>query len=167
MRGIALSPMKSIFLFFNDLIICGTLFIGIYLKRIETKELSFKETNIALLKKEGILFPHIVYKQSYLETNRFTSAIYKENNNQFGMKYNKRGYALKINRGHAYYKDLSDCIKDYAAWQKIMMANHERHFNKKILTDEDYYFFLNNLVIGNTIHRYAEDPLYTIKLNKL
>lgn len=147
------------------------MFLGVYLERkevvLQDNIKPYKETIIACMKENGIIFPEIVYTQAVLETHFFTSAIYKENKNMFGMKYNKRGYALTVNRGHALYSSTLNSIKDYAAWQKIMVKSHETYFNKTIKTKEDYFFFLENIVINKQVYRYAEDLRYIQKINNL
>lgn len=57
----------------------------------------------------------VIYAQAYHETGGFTSAIFKENNNMFGLKLPKKRntFAKGENRGHAVYSDWVDCIADY------------------------------------------------------
>jgi uncharacterized FlgJ-related protein len=115
-----------------------------------------------------VKFPNIVYKQSHLETRHYTSKIFRENRNNFGMKRRTRSpYQVGELNGHAAYNSLYDSILDYADWQNERMTAYERHFNKTIKTEDDYYHFLNNIVIGKNIYRYAEDLAYTDKLRKL
>ena len=123
--------------------------------------------SVELYREYGIKFPEIVYKQSLLETANFTSNICLNNRNYFGMKYNSRGYADCEKNGHACYSSIVYSIRDYAAWQAIMMSNHERLFRKKIISEEDYYFFLERLVIKNSIYSYAEDKDYVKKLKSI
>lgn len=49
------------------------------------------------------------------ETGNFTSRIFKENNNCFGMKLAlvRKTTALKERYGHAVYSDLESCIEDF------------------------------------------------------
>lgn len=109
---------------------------------------------------QGIKFAEVPVAQSYWETGGFVSAIYKENKNPFGMKYNSRGLATGVNRGHATYPNQIAALKDYAAWQRTRIAAFERRFHK-IRTTEDYINMLDSLVIGNGMYRYAEDTCYT------
>jgi len=91
----------------------------------------------------------IVFAQAIEETGHFTSGIYKENNNLFGMKCAKqRPYAYTgKNRGHAYYDNWRQSVQDYAMWQAA-------YANK--LRDRDKYFtYLSN---------YAEKPGYANRL---
>ncbi len=104
----------------------------------------------------GIRHPKVVLAQMVHETNWFTSRIYHENKNYFGMKYNTRGYSIGIHRGHAKYSSYEDSLLDYAAWQRRVLALSK----KRITTDEEYLKLLDNLPICKNC-RYAEDPKYT------
>lgn len=106
----------------------------------------------------GMVAPRVVFAQTYLETDRLRSRIYKENHNRFGMKHNGRGYSKYERLGHAYYDNEVDSMLDYMAWQKQMLGS------RIIKSDTDYLNFLNNLPGGR---RYAEDKRYTEKLRKI
>jgi len=56
--------------------------------------------------------------QAKHETGNYTSAIFKENNNLFGMKLAKvrDKTATGENRGHAVYETLEDSIEDLDLW---------------------------------------------------
>lgn len=172
--------MKSLFWLIVDIIATGAivLFVALSLWDIPDYELKMKKYKenklqryLRLYKENGIRFDSIVVTQNFLETGNFTSAIYKENKNMFGMKYNSRGFAKGINRGHASYESELLAIKDYAAWQRIRIADYESYYNKKIVTYDDYYDLLNHTVVktknGIFIARYAEDPQYTEKLKRV
>lgn len=83
--------------------------------------------------------PHIVYAQALLETGNFTSKVYKENNNLFGLydSRNKKYYAFNH-------------------WSESIIA-YINYIQYKYSPPKDYYKFLQD--IG-----YAEDPKYTDKL---
>lgn len=83
--------------------------------------------------------PHIVYAQAILETGNFTSKVYKENNNLFGLydSRNKKYYAFNH-------------------WSESIIA-YINYIQYKYSPPKDYYKFLQD--IG-----YAEDPTYTDKL---
>jgi len=76
----------------------------------------------------------VVMRQIALETGSLSSAICQENHNLFGMKEPRirETTALGTKRGHAYYKDYIDSIKDYKLWQDARRVNEET----------DYYAFL-------------------------
>ena len=95
--------------------------------------------------------PYIVYAQAILESNDFTSHIYKANNNMFGMKMPERRptLAIGINRGHAVYRNWQECLTDYAIYQSSY---------KRGLTEEEYLKSLNS---------YAKDTSYIHKIRVL
>jgi len=94
----------------------------------------------------NIKFPAIVMAQALHESNRFTSDIYLENNNLFGMKkaYSRQSRATGVNRGHATYDNWEDSIIDYGYYQ----ANYLR----QVKTEAQYLLYLNKY--------YASDSLY-------
>ena len=114
----------------------------------------FSENNLMLvLTVLGVKEPEIVFRQAYLETGGFTSKIFLENHNLFGMKlpYKRKTTALGKKRGHAYYSNWVDSVRDMILYQKYYQNAIKRSYN--------YYSFLEN--------RYAEDPKYINKLKSL
>lgn len=97
-----------------------------------------------------VRFPHIVLAQSYLESERFSSPIWVENHNPFGMKLSKIRPTVSIgeNRGHASYKTWKDSVVDYIIWQVS--------FTRNIYDEYDYLEYLDRV--------YAEDGSYKKKL---
>lgn len=79
----------------------------------------------------------IVMRQVILETGNLSSAICRENYNLFGMKEPKirETTALGTKRGHAFYLNYIDSIKDYKLWQKARRVGEE----------DDYYHFLSSV----------------------
>lgn len=98
------------------------------------------------LKEVKVKFPYIVYAQALHETNRFTSGIFLENNNLFGMKmaWNRPTTAIGENRGHAVYACWEDSVLDYAFYQTSYL--------RSLKTEAEYLQYLNQ--------HYAEDPNY-------
>ena len=124
---------------------------------------------LRLYQRNGVIFPEIVILQNRLETGNFKSKISLENLNQFGMKHNKHGFSTGKVNGHACYPSIEASVQDYKRWQDQMIKTHHKSFpNHKIMTKEDYFWFLDHLYVtkGDTA-RYAEDLGYTRKLNKL
>lgn len=97
--------------------------------------------------------PDIVYAQILLESGTFTSVIYKNNSNLFGMKMSssRPSTAIREELGHAFYKDWKSSIQDYGYWQ----ASYARN-----LTRKQYFKLLNDLYCSAT-------PDYTERLKKL
>jgi hypothetical protein len=114
-----------------------------------------------LLKKcleyEAVLYQDIAILQSRLETGYFTSDIFLNGNNLFGMRYPIRRptVAAGIYKEHAKYDHWSDSVIDYALWQKYYLS---RGYRLEGEIDSDFY-----LVILKSIP-YAEDPRYVPKL---
>ena len=93
------------------------------------------------------------YKSSYVtaqamhETGNFTSPIFKENNNLFGIKKSREGkYQTGVNRGHATYKNVYQSIYDYydltknriTAYGKALNDVPEETFKKGSAVAEQY-----------------------------
>jgi len=93
----------------------------------------------------GIEHPEIVKQQIALETGMLTSAICLENSNLFGMKEPRvrETTALGTQRGHAYYHNYIDSIKDYKLWQDNMYDGG------------DYYAFLHRVGYAEANHYIA------------
>lgn len=89
------------------------------------------------IKRLNFRFPHIVYAQSMLETGSWTSTIYQENHNLFGMKEARirTNLAEGTNRSHAYYNNWKESLLDYAFYYATYL--HE------LKSEEDYYAYLD------------------------
>ena len=86
--------------------------------------MSYVEYIMSLLKRQGFTeeMSKLITAQAGFETGNFTSVIFKENNNLFGMKLPKvrKTTAIGENRGHAVYKTIEDCIKDYWLYNRAL-----------------------------------------------
>jgi uncharacterized FlgJ-related protein len=94
----------------------------------------------------GILDPEAKYivAQAAHETGGFTSQLYKENHNLFGMKYPSQGYAQGSANGFAYYLSEESSIYDLQRWliltgmtsldDSITLADYVQH-----LKDNNYF----------------------------
>lgn len=62
----------------------------------------------------------VIVAQSQLETGDFTSPIFRENHNAFGMKHPQSRPTLSRgeSRGHAVYDSVRDSVEDYAMRQR-------------------------------------------------
>jgi hypothetical protein len=71
------------------------------------------------IQKQGIVYPDVALAQATLESGHFSSPIFKENNNLFGMKLPqiRKTTAIGKNRGHAKYNNWQDSVMDYKLWQ--------------------------------------------------
>lgn len=94
-------------------------------------------------------YPDIVLRQAELESGRFRSKIFMENNNLFGMKVSRRRATTAVgeNRGHAMYTHWRMSVLDYAMYYNKYLSR---------LSREEYLQYLRA--------NYAEDPLYYKKI---
>ena len=90
------------------------------------------------LKRLNVKFPYIVMAQSIIETGHWTSNVFKENHNLFGMKQaNVRiNTANGTQNGHAYYDDWYQSVYDYAFYQCRYLGG--------IDTEDEYYTYLGS-----------------------
>jgi len=91
------------------------------------------------LRRQKVPHSHIVLAQARIETGNFSSPLFRQTNNLFGMKNGER---------YARYKTWRDSIRDY----KLRISSRYK--------GGSYYMFLKN--IG-----YAQDPEYNAKLRHI
>ena len=87
------------------------------------------------INKLGIVYPDIVLAQAKWESTHFTSDIFLDNNNLFGMKLalQRDTTAVGKNRGHAKYNNWQDSVKDYKLWQSSNGSDklpRDKYFDK-------------------------------------
>lgn len=97
------------------------------------------ESLMQFLKDCNVKFPDIVFKQAILESKHFTSNIFKQNSNLFGMRIStSRPTTHKgDNLGFAFYHSWKESVLDYALWQAS--------FTKNLTNREQYYDFLDEI----------------------
>jgi len=121
---------------------------------IITHVISFSELNVyKQLVRIGVAYPDVVLAQAKIETGNFTSKIFRENNNMFGMKlpYRRKTTAVGESRNHAKYTNWIQSIKDYKLWQDKMIH--------KAPTKRAYLAYLRR--------NYAEDKNYIKKIKQI
>lgn len=124
--------------------------------QVETVEIidtsRFKDSILNFIFELRLEHPYIVYSQAIIESGNFTSNIWRENNNMFGMKMPERRatLAIGINKGHSVYNSWKDCLIDYALFQSSYLRN---------LTEEEYFVKIGGF--------YAEDSSYERKIRGL
>lgn len=108
---------------------------------------------ISKLKELNFKFPHIVLAQAKIETGNFTSKMFNENNNLFGMKQavTRINTAGGTQHGHAYYDTWMESVYDYGLYSSTYLH--------RLRSDEEYFTYLSQ--------SYAEDPNYIIKLQNI
>ena len=151
-------------------IILGTVtyYVG-YLKGFDTGTNSLSNDEKALIIKEqdkfteeklkvylselNVKFPHIVYAQAVLESGNFTSQIFKNNNNLFGMKQAHKRATTNAGTefGHAVYHHWRESVLDYALYQSAFLSS--------IHSEEAYYQYLKE--------NYAEAPHYAVQIENM
>jgi len=101
----------------------------------------------------NIRYPEVVLAQAELESGNFTSPIFKENNNMFGMRVaTKRPTTNKgEENGFAYYDNWRECVVDYAFYSAQYLSD--------IKTKDELFDYL--------AQTYAGDSTYTIRLKEL
>ncbi|MFZ2285467.1 MAG: glucosaminidase domain-containing protein [Bacteroidales bacterium] len=116
-----------------------------------------EELMLKCLEYEGVLYQEIALLQARLETGYYTSDIFLNGNNLFGMRYPSRRptVATGVYKEHARYSHWSYSVIDYAMWQKYYLS---RGYRLEGEIDSDFY-----LVLLKSIP-YAEDPRYISKL---
>jgi hypothetical protein len=125
---------------------------GIHIIR-DNDQVFSKNDLIDMIKELDVKYPYIVLAQSILETGHWTSIVFKENHNLFGMKMaNKR---IKTAKGtqlnHAYYNNWQESVYDYAFYQCRYLS--------KINSEQEYYDALDAT--------YAEAFKYSEKLKEI
>lgn len=100
----------------------------------------------------NVKFPDVVYAQAVLETGRFSSTVFLENNNLFGMKEAKMRptTAIGTENSHAYYTNWKQSVIDYALYQSKYLSR---------LTRDEYLQYLNK--------NYAEIDNYVDRLKSI
>lgn len=92
-----------------------------------------EEALLSFMKELKIKYPETVLAQARLETGNFSSDIFKENHNLFGMKLagKRPTSAIGINRGHAKYRSWKDSVVDYALLQSYIIAKLPENNNEE------------------------------------
>lgn len=118
---------------------------------VRSKSNPFTEEKLVLYLKElNIKYPYIALAQAKLETGNYTSKIFKNNNNLFGMKQarSRATTAKGTILNHAVYSSWEESVIDYALYSASYMS--------KIKSEKEYLAHLGR--------SYAQDPKYMIKL---
>lgn len=104
----------------------------------------------------GIKFPDVVFAQAVLETGHFTSKLFKEGNNLFGMKMPSKRETLSIGKkkgGYAVFENWKKSVNDYLLWQDYILRN------KNITTRKEYLKLIDRV--------YAENEKYVLHLHRI
>jgi flagellum-specific peptidoglycan hydrolase FlgJ len=126
---------------------------GVFIVQGKLPELSFTENRmIEYANKIGIKYVDVMVAQSRIETGWYSSKIFKEGSNLFGMKLAKRRKttALGEHRKHAKYSDWTKSVEDYKLWQEMVL--------KKVSSKQEYLSYIGKY--------YAENPNYLNLIKK-
>lgn len=109
-------------------------------KMIDTLRKTLKRMNVAHV--------DLVIAQAILETGNFTSPIFMENNNLFGMRVpiHRPHVVIGERRGHAVYAGWRESMEDYALYQA---------WCRRGVSEDDYY---------KLFRHYAEAKTYASKI---
>jgi hypothetical protein len=113
-----------------------------------------EEALVRLMRNSNIKYPHIVLAQAKLESANFTSKIFKQNHNMFGMRMPRQRptAAIREANGFAVYRDWQDCLYDYMLYQANAMStvdNEVEYFTRleeKYCTDTGYVSSVKELI---------------------
>ncbi len=122
---------------------------------VSTTEEEFSEKALLQFMNElGVKYPETVLAQARLETGNFTSPIFKENHNLFGMKVAKKRptTAIGVNRNHAQYKNWKDSVIDYALFQSYAISKLPQD------THKDYRDYIQKF--------YSETSDYLVRIDR-
>ncbi len=119
------------------------------------------EALLAYMKKLKIKYPETVLSQAILETGNFTSDIFKENNNLFGMKVagSRPTSAIGTHRNHAQYRNWKESVMDYALFQSFIIAKlpsnnkqeYRTYIQKFYSTTSDYLVRIDKAMGNNPV----------------
>lgn len=112
-----------------------------------------EELLLEYLEEINIGYPEVVFAQAKLESGNFSSVIFKENHNLFGMKksYQRPNTCIGVNRNHAEYTNWKMSVLDYAIYQAKYLS--------RVRSQDEY--------IKVICASYAEDPNYEQKIRKI
>lgn len=118
------------------------------------KESEFNEQRlINKIKELNLPYPHITLAQAKLETGDYSSKIFRENHNLFGMK--EARVRINLAKGtqynHAYYNNWEESVLDYSFWY----ASYAR----KCKTEDELFQLLGA--------QYAEATYYVQSLKQI
>jgi hypothetical protein len=119
----------------------------------ESLELSFSEERMVTYAKSiGIKYIDVMVAQSRIETGWYSSRVFLEGANLFGMKVAKQRptTASGEHRRHARYSDWFRSVQDYKLWQEMVLT--------KVESKKEYMNYIAK--------HYAQNPNYLNLIKK-
>jgi len=105
-------------------------------------------------------YPDIIKAQALIESQHFTSPVWKENNNALGMKLPNTRFTVATgdHLGHAVYSNWKDCIKDRLIYEALYLNN---------LSRTQYYKYLDQVYARAGTTKYSDLIKTLIQQNNL
>jgi len=98
-----------------------------YLNEVTTSKTStnYSQTVFNILQASGLadIICRFATSQAAFESNGFNSAIFRSNNNAFGMKYAGQVNAIGEKNGYANYLTVNESVADFVAWYTRHRSN--------------------------------------------
>lgn len=103
---------------------------------LKTNDSFSKEKLFLEIDKYSFKYPDIIKAQALVESGHFSSPVFKQNSNMFGMKQAmvRVTTAQGSNLNHAYYTNWKDCVIDRALYEARFLSK---------LTKEEYFSYLD------------------------
>lgn len=103
-----------------------------------TNESFSKQKFFEEVDRSNFKYPDIIKAQALIESQHFSSPVWKENNNALGMRLPNTRFTVATgsNLGHATYKPWKDCIKDRLIYEALYLND---------LTKTQYYKYLDKV----------------------
>ena len=110
------------------------------------REQSFQDSLLNYIYELRVQHPYIVYAQAIIESGNFSSKIFKENNNLFGMKlaYQRPTTAIRAQYSHAVYKN-------WKVFWTCYLAKYLRN-----LTEEEYFIKLKSYAMDEKLCKFNQ-----------
>jgi len=118
-------------------------------------EMPFSTTNMLKIMNEvGIVYPDIVMAQAKIETGHFTSRVFRENHNLFGMRLPRQRSTTATGEqyNHASYTSWRQSVIDYKLWQDRVLIKvkskraYLKYLSKYYATDKKYVKLIEKMI---------------------
>lgn len=107
--------------------------------------------------------PDIAYAQVLLETGHFSSEVFMQNNNLFGMKYpgSRETTATGTNLNHAVFDTWEDSVEDYKIWQQTYASGKSRkeyfaYLNECYSANDEYSSLLKDIIKSQNLQQHMK-----------
>ena len=120
-----------------------------------TNETFSKQKFFEEVDRSNFAYPEIIKAQALIESQHFSSPVWKENNNALGMRLPNQRFTVATgdNLGHATYRTWKDCIKDRLIYEALYLNN---------LSKEQYFRYLDKVYARASSKTAYSDLIKTI-----